>query len=254
MARTPFICGNWKLNHSLEETRKVLREIVAGLSSVSGVEAGIAPVTTTLAAAAEDVKGSALHLAAQNVHFADKGAYTGEWSVAHLVDVGCSHVIVGHSERRQFYGETDETVEKKVRAVFDGGLIPIACCGELLDDRESGRTMEVVRRQVAGILAGCKPHEVDKLVIAYEPVWAIGTGKTASAAQAQEVHAAIRTLVNDRIGAAQADAMRIQYGGSVKPDNAAELLAEPDVDGALVGGASLKAESFLGICKAAAAS
>jgi triosephosphate isomerase len=253
MARTPFICGNWKLNHSLESTRATLREMVEGASGIDGVEMGIAPVMTTLAGASEITKGSRIHLAAQNAHFADKGAYTGECSIAHLAEVGCSHVIVGHSERRQYFGETDETVGQKVRAVFDGGLIPIACCGESLEQRDAGRTMEVVRSQVIAILEGCKPGEVDKLVIAYEPIWAIGTGRTATAAQAQEVHAGIRALVRDRIGAAQADALRIQYGGSVKPGNAAELLAEVDVDGALVGGASLKAEDFLAICKAAQA-
>jgi triosephosphate isomerase (TIM) len=252
MARRPFICGNWKLHYSLEETRQTLREIAAGAVGIFGVEMGIAPVTTTLAAAVEAVKGSPVQLAAQNVHFEQKGAYTGEWSVAHLKELGVTHVIIGHSERRQYFGETDETVQKKVRAAFDGGLTPIACCGELLEEREGGQTMAVVKRQVNAILEGCTPGEVEHLVIAYEPVWAIGTGKTASAGQAQEVHAAIRGLVKERFGAAQADAVRIQYGGSVKPDNAAELMAEADVDGALVGGASLKADSFLAICKAAA--
>jgi triosephosphate isomerase len=252
MSRTPFICGNWKLNHDVETTRATLREMASGARSIEGVEMGIAPVTTTLAVAGEVLGNTPIHLAAQNVHFADKGAYTGEVSVAHLQEIGCTHVIVGHSERREYFGETDETVGKKVRAVFDGGLIPIACCGESLEQREAGKTMEVVRSQVVAILEGCKPAEVDKLVIAYEPIWAIGTGRTATSAQAQEVHEGIRSLVRDRIGEAQADAMRIQYGGSVKPGNAAELLAEADVDGALVGGASLKAEDFLAICRAAA--
>lgn len=250
--RKPFVCGNWKLHYGINETREVLKAIAQGLAGLGDVEVGIAPVATTLFAATDAVQGSKLIVAAQNVHHEPKGAFTGEWSVAHLQELGVTHAIVGHSERRQYFGETDASVGKKVRALFDGGLVPIACCGELLEERESGATMDVVKRQVNAILDGTKAGEVERLVIAYEPVWAIGTGKTATSAQAQEVHAAIRALVRDRFGASAADALRIQYGGSVKPDNAKELLSQPDVDGALVGGASLKAADFLAICQAAA--
>lgn len=250
--RTPFICGNWKLHYGVEDTRAVLRELAAGLDALRGLEVGIAPVATTLFAAVEAVQGTPLHIAAQNVHFEPKGAFTGEWSVAHLAELGVTHAIVGHSERRQYFGETDEAVGRKVRALFDGGLTPIACCGELLEERERGQTLDVVTRQVEAILAQITAAEVERLVIAYEPVWAIGTGKTATAQQAQETHAAIRHLVAQRHGAAAAARVRIQYGGSVKPENARELMAQPDVDGALVGGASLKPADFLAICRATA--
>jgi len=252
MSRTPFICGNWKLNHSLAATTEVLTAIRRGLADVDGVEAGIAPVTTCLASACDATSGETkLGIAAQNVFWADKGAYTGEWSVAHLKELGCTYAIIGHSERRQYFNETDEGVGKKVRATLDGGLVPIACVGELLEEREAGKTMDVVHRQVQAIIDNVKADEAATLVIAYEPVWAIGTGKTATAAQAQEVHAAIRGQLREAYGD-EADNVRIQYGGSVKPANAAELLSEADVDGALVGGASLDADSFLAIVKAAA--
>lgn len=251
MPRRPFVCGNWKLHHSIEETRSTVREIVQGMSGLSGVELAVAPVATTLFAAVEAARGSDLGIAGQNVHFAEKGAFTGEWSVAHLTELGCRYAIVGHSERRQYFAETDESVGKKVRAVLDGGLVPIACVGETLEEREAGRTADVVQRQLAAILDVLTEAEVPRLVIAYEPVWAIGTGKTATAAQAQEVHAAIRQQIRGRFGGA-ADEVRIQYGGSVKPENAKELMSEPDVDGALVGGASLKADSLLAIARAAA--
>jgi triosephosphate isomerase len=250
MARTPFIAGNWKLNHSAADTRATLKAMVAGVANIDDVDVGIAPVMTTLAAAAEVTAGSRLKLCSQNVHFAEKGAYTGEVSVAHLAETGVNCVIVGHSERRQYFGETDESVAKKVRAVFDGGLIPIACVGELLEEREGGKTFDVIKRQIAAVIEGTDKAKAAELVVAYEPVWAIGTGKTASAAQAQEVHAAIRAQLREAFGDA-ADQIRIQYGGSVKPANAAELLSERDVDGALVGGASLEAESFLAIVQAA---
>ena len=249
MARTPFICGNWKLNHGLKKTRDTLRSLIRQLPSGT-VDVAIAPVTTTLFAAVEETKESRVRIAAQNVHFADKGAFTGEWSVDHLKELGCTYVIVGHSERRQYFAETDESVAKKVRAALDGGLVPIACVGESLDEREAGRMQEVVSRQVGAVLDAVKASEISTLVIAYEPVWAIGTGKTASAAQAQEVHAMIRGLAERACGEV-ALSMRIQYGGSVKPENARELLAEPDIDGALVGGASLDAASFAQIVDAA---
>ena len=251
MARTPFVCGNWKLNHHAEATREVITAIRRGLTDLSGVEVAIAPVTTCLGVATDAAgRNSALGIAAQNVHDAEKGAFTGEWSVAHLKELGVKYAIIGHSERRQFFGETDEGVGKKTRATLEGGLIPIACVGEMLEDREAGNTMGVVGRQVGAILEAIAAEDVPRLVLAYEPVWAIGTGRTASSDQAQEVHAAIRAQVRAAFGDA-ADAVRIQYGGSVKPDNAKELLSQPDVDGALVGGASLDATSFLGIVRGA---
>jgi triosephosphate isomerase len=186
---------------------------------------------------------------AQNLFWVDSGAYTGEISGPMLKDAGCSHVIVGHSERRQYFGETDETVNKKLKAAFASLLTPIFCVGETLAEREQGRTFAVVERQVSKGLEGVSAGDAKKLVLAYEPVWAIGTGKTATPAQAQEVHASIRALVAKIYGQELADEMRIQYGGSVKGDNVAELMKQPDLDGALVGGASLKADSFISIVR-----
>lgn len=253
MTRRPFVCGNWKLHHHVEKTRATVRELVNGVGNLGAVDIAIAPVTTTLWAASECARGSNLGIAAQNAHWAEKGAYTGEISIAHISELGCQYVIIGHSERRQYFGETDESVAQKVSAAFEGGLVPIACVGETLEERESGETFAVVRRQVQAIIDAVPVADAARLVIAYEPVWAIGTGKTASAAQAQEVHAAIRAQLRERF-ADVADQIRIQYGGSVKPNNAAELMAEPDVDGALVGGASLEAEGLLAIAAAAAES
>jgi len=198
----------------------------------------------------EAIKGTDVTLSAQDVFWEVQGAFTGQISAPMLADVGCKYGIVGHSERRQFFGETDETVNKKVGALLKAGILPIVCVGEMLAEREAGKTLEVVSRQVRGGLAGFPSNVVAQLTIAYEPVWAIGTGKTATTAQAQEVHAAIRKLLRELAGDA-ADQVRIQYGGSVKPDNAAELMSQPDVDGALVGGASLKAEDFTAIVKGA---
>ena len=253
MTRRPFVCGNWKLHHHVEQTQATVRELASGLENLGDVDVAVAPVMSTLWAAAESGRNSRLGIAAQNAHWAEKGAFTGEVSIAHISELGCQYVILGHSERRQYFGETDESVAKKVAAAFEGGLVPIACVGETLEERESGDTFAVVRRQVQAIIDAVPASEAARLVIAYEPVWAIGTGKTASAAQAQEVHAAIRGQLRERFGAV-ADEIRIQYGGSVKPNNAAELMAEPDVDGALVGGASLEAAGLLAIAAAAAES
>jgi triosephosphate isomerase len=196
------------------------------------------------------VAGSPLALAAQDVHWEAQGAFTGEVSAPMLADIGCRHGIVGHSERRQLFGETDEGVRRKVGALLAANVLPIVCVGETLAERDERRTLEVVDRQVRGALAGIPASALAALTVAYEPVWAIGTGKTATAAQAQEVHAAIRKILRE-LGGGAADAIRIQYGGSVKPENAAELMSQPDVDGALVGGASLKAKDFLAIVKGA---
>jgi triosephosphate isomerase len=248
--RVPFVCGNWKLHHGIAATRAQVRELVAGLGALGGrVEVAIAPVATCLFAAVEEAQGR-LPIAAQNVHFAEKGAFTGEWSVGHLKELGVRFAIVGHSERRAMFGDDDAAVAKKTRAVLDGGLLPIACIGETLAEREGGTTKVVVGRQVEAILAAVKADEADRLTLAYEPVWAIGTGKNASPEQAQDVHALIRSLLRKHYGG-KADVVRIQYGGSVKPDNARELMEQADVDGALVGGASLEAKSLLAIAAAA---
>jgi triosephosphate isomerase len=251
VARTKFVCGNWKMHKTAAEARALVKDLRAlAEGPAAEVEVAVAPPFTALAAAGEALRGSKIELAAQNVHAEPQGAFTGEVSAGMLAEAGVRYVIVGHSERRQLFGETDEGVRRKVGAVLGAGMRPIVCVGELLAEREAGRTLEVVGRQVRGALAGLPPAVVAALTVAYEPVWAIGTGKTASSAQAQEVHAAIRALLREMAGGS-ADAVRIQYGGSVKPDNARELMAQPDVDGALVGGASLKAQDFVQIVKGA---
>jgi len=251
MARQKFVCGNWKMHKTVAETAALVRELRAALADVAGkVQVAVAPPFTALAAAVDAASGSPVEVAAQNVHWEKQGAFTGEVSAPMLADVGCQHGIVGHSERRQLFGETDETVRKKVGALLTAGVRPIVCVGETLQEREAGRTLEVVDRQVRQGLAGLTVEELGRITVAYEPVWAIGTGRTATSAQAQEVHAAIRRMLRD-IGAPVADQIRVQYGGSVKPENAAELMAQPDVDGALVGGASLKAADFVAIVKGA---
>jgi triosephosphate isomerase len=247
--RKPFMAGNWKMNLTTQDAVALAGALVEKCRDVTAVEIGIAPVYTVLAAVAEVVRGSNVQLLAQNLFWVDSGAYTGEISGPLLKDAGCSHVIVGHSERRQYFGETDETVNKKIKAAFASRLVPIFCVGEILAEREQGRTFAVVERQVTRGLEGIPAADAKNLVIAYEPVWAIGTGKTATPAQAQEVHASIRALVAKRYGQELADGMRLQYGGSVKADNVSELMKQPDLDGALVGGASLKADSFAAIVR-----
>ncbi len=251
MARRKFVCGNWKMFKTTAEARALVKELRALAEPVAEqVDVAVAPPYTALAAAGEALAGSRMQLAAQDVHWEAQGAFTGEVSVPMLKDLGVRHVIVGHSERRQYFGETDEAVRKKAKAVLGAGLLPIVCVGETLAEREAARTLEVVGRQVRGALAGLSAEEIGRLTLAYEPVWAIGTGKTATTAQAQEVHAAVRTILRE-LAAPAAELVRIQYGGSVKPDNAAELMAQPDVDGALVGGASLKAGDFNQIVRGA---
>ena len=249
--RKTFICGNWKMHRTTGETVALIRELRTRLNLGSHVEVAVAPPATALATAAQALVGSAIRLSAQNVHWEKQGAFTAEVSAPMLKDVGCDTVIVGHSERRQLFGETDQTVQKRARAALDEGLTPIVCVGETLAEREGGRTLEVVGRQVKACLAGFSAQDVERSVVAYEPVWAIGTGKVATPAQVQEVHAAIRGWLTEVGGKIAAERCRIQYGGSVKADNAAELLALPDVDGALVGGASLKADEFARIVAAA---
>jgi triosephosphate isomerase len=252
-ARRKVIAGNWKMNKTVSEALALVRELKGLVASLPGdrVEIAVAPPFVSLQAVAKVLEGSAVKLAAQNCHWEASGAYTGEVSAPMLKDVGCAYVIVGHSERRQYFGETDETVNKRTRAVLGAGMKPIICVGETLAEREANRTLEVVERQVAGALKGFQAAEVAGFILAYEPVWAIGTGRTATSAQAQEVHRAIREQLGRLYDRGTAEQVRIQYGGSVKPDNAAELLGQPDVDGALVGGASLKAADFVGILKGA---
>jgi triosephosphate isomerase len=252
LARQKFVCGNWKMHKTAPEAVALVKELEAGLAEVRGkVQVAVAPAFTALHAVAQAIgRGGVLELAAQNVHAEPQGAFTGEISAPMLADACCTHVIVGHSERRQLFGETDEGVRKKVGALLAANLRPIVCVGETLAEREGGRTLEVVDRQVRAALAGIPGDVLAAVTVAYEPVWAIGTGKTATTAQAQEVHAVIRKILRELSGAV-ADGIRIQYGGSVKPENAAELMNQPDVDGALVGGASLKAKDFLAIVKGA---
>lgn len=248
---TPFIAGNWKMNETIAEALALVEALKGEVSGVTGVEIAVAPPFTALSPVAAVLKGSNVRLAAQNVHWERAGAFTGEIAPAMLTEIGCAWAIVGHSERRQFFGETDEGVNRRARAAIGNGLGAIVCVGETLAEREAGSTLDVVERQITRGLQGLTAADSRLLVVAYEPVWAIGTGKVATTAQAQEVHAHIRQLLKAQFGEEAGAAVRIQYGGSVKPGNAAELLAQPDINGALVGGASLKAADFAAIVKAA---
>ncbi len=241
--RKPLIAANWKMHKTTEETRQFLMEFVPLVHDVSDVEIVLAPPFTSLAVAAKFLKGSPVRLAAQDVFWETQGAYTGEISPVMLKDCECAYAIVGHSERRQYFGETNESVNKKIGACQAEGLGVIMCIGETLQERETGQTFKVLEAQLREGLSGLSPQG---LVIAYEPVWAIGTGKTATKEQAQEAHEFIRGILKDLFGAV-AEEIRILYGGSVKPENISELMAQPDVDGALVGGASLKVDSFVKI-------
>jgi triosephosphate isomerase len=249
--RTPLIAGNWKMHKTLAEARELVAGLSDGLANIRGVEVLICPPYPLLFPMAKAVAGSRIMLGAQDAHEATHGAFTGEVSVAMLADTGCTHVIIGHSERRHVNKEGGALLAKKVRAVVGGGLHVIYCVGETLDERESGRTQAVVEGQLTDAIKPDVP--ADRLIIAYEPVWAIGTGRTATPAQAQEVHAFIRARLAVVYGRSTADIIRILYGGSVKPDNAAGLLSQPDIDGALVGGACLVSADFLAIISAAAA-
>ena len=248
--RTPLIAGNWKLNNTVEESRALSGAIAAHVGSGLACEVVVGPVATSLSAVADTLRGSAVGLAAQNTHWEDSGAFTGELSPVLLLDVGCSHCIIGHSERRQLFGETDAGVRKKVSALLVHKVVPIVCVGESLEQREAGETLSVVLGQVDAATEGLDAVALAPLVIAYEPIWAIGTGRTAKAEDAQEVHGAIRARLAELKGESWAETVRILYGGSVKPSNANELLAQPDIDGALVGGASLSADDFIPIIDA----
>jgi triosephosphate isomerase len=247
--RLPVIAGNWKLYKTSEEAVDLVSSLIPLLKGVTDVEIIIAPVFTVLGVVKRALKDSGLKLAAQDCFWEEEGAYTGEVSPKMLTDAGCSHVIIGHSERRQYFAETDDTVNKKLMAALDGGLVPIFCAGESLSEREAGETLTVLRKQITGGLSGIAAEHVDRVIIAYEPVWAIGTGKTATVIQAQEAHKFIRDLLSELYGQEAADKIRILYGGSVKPENVKGLLSQPDIDGALVGGASLRAESFAAIVR-----
>lgn len=247
--RTPIIAGNWKLNKTVSEAVSLTTDLAKLVDNISDVEIVVAPVFTALSNVHDVINGSNIQLAAQDLYWEDSGAFTGEVSAPMLKDVGCDYVIIGHSERRQYFGETNETVNQKVKAALLHELKPIICVGELLEEREAGKTESVIEDHVKGGIGDLTESEMDSCVIAYEPVWAIGTGKTATPDQAQEVHSFIRDILKDCYSDKLASKIRIQYGGSVKPENAAELMSQQDVDGALVGGASLDAESFAEIVK-----
>jgi triosephosphate isomerase len=250
--RKPFIAGNWKMNMDSKSAVALASGLAGELKGVDTVDVAVAPPFVYLQGVANALSASNIALGSQNVYFEEKGAFTGETSCQMLKDVCCTYAIIGHSERRHVMGETDELINKKVHAVISGGLLPILCVGELLDEREAEKTTAVVTEQIKKGLDGIDAEKVLAVTIAYEPVWAIGTGKTASSDQAQEVHAMIRGLLSDMYDESVAQQIRIQYGGSAKPSNTAELMACPDVDGLLVGGASLKVEDFSAMIKTVA--
>ncbi len=247
--RKPIIAGNWKMYKTINESIDLANGLKRELFKLdfAAVEVVLCPVFTALSEVAEVLNETDIGLGAQDVYWLEEGAFTGEVSAVMLKDAGCQYVIIGHSERRQFFGETNETVNNKIKASLKHGLIPIICVGENLQEREASKTFAVIQNQLQGSLAEISAQEIIKTVIAYEPVWAIGTGKTATPDQAQEVHKYIRDLLRKMYGEEVAVSIRIQYGGSVKPENIAELIGKPDVDGALVGGASLKVDSFSAI-------
>ena len=247
--RKPIIAGNWKLNKTTAEAVELVTALKRDLSDVADVDIVVCPVATSLTVVTDVLMESNIGVGAQNMHWEDSGAFTGELSAPLIKDLGVKYVIIGHSERRQYFGETNETVNKKIKAALNHGLTPFVCVGEVLEERESGKMEEVIKAQIQESLANLSADEMQKIVVAYEPVWAIGTGKTATPDQAQEVHALIRGLLKAMFNGEVSAAVRIQYGGSVKPDNIAELIAKEDIDGALVGGASLKNDSFVGIVK-----
>jgi len=242
--RKKFIAGNWKLYKNVSEAVAFAKDLKARVAGIDKVQIALAPPFTAIHAIAAELKGSNIEIAGQDCFWENEGAFTGEVGPAMLREAGATQVIIGHSERRQYFGETDATVNKKLKAALAAGLGAILCVGESLAEREAGKTFEVVSVQTRGGLDGLNEQQMQSVVLAYEPVWAIGTGRTASPQQAQEVHAALRKLLAELFGAQTADSIRIQYGGSVKPENVAELMAQADIDGALVGGASLKADSF----------
>ena len=249
--RRPFIAGNWKMNTNRASAVALAEGVAKQAETLEGVDLAVCPPSCYLDAVGRAIAGSKVALGTQNMYHEKDGAFTGELSAAMLRDLGCKYVILGHSERRHILGETDAAVNKKLHAALAAGLTPIVCVGELLAQREAGQTLAVIQTQFDRSLAGLSAELMATMVIAYEPVWAIGTGKVATPQQAEEVHLALRKIIGERYNNLIADAVRLQYGGSVKPENAAELLKQPDVDGALVGGASLKVDQFLGIAAGA---
>ena len=249
--RKPLMAGNWKMNLSLDESAELVTAIGRAAADLKEIEVLVAPAFTALAVVKEAIGKAPVFLAAQNMHWASEGAFTGEISSGMLLESGCTHVILGHSERRSLFGETDDLIARKVKAALEAGLIPIVCIGETLDEREQGRTFDVVKGQLDGSLKPLREHGSipASTVLAYEPVWAIGTGKTATPEEAQEVHQFIRRWIRESFDPHTADAVRILYGGSVKPENIKELMSKPDIDGALVGGASLKSATFVPIIR-----
>jgi triosephosphate isomerase len=248
--RKPIIAGNWKMHKTLAEAKSFLEQVKTKVPSKEKVDSVICAPALFLQQLVADSKGTDVQIGAQNMHFEKSGAFTGEISPHALADLGVKYVIIGHSERREMFNETDESVNKKVHAAFAHGLIPIMCCGETLKQRESGQTNTVVGDQVKKGLAGLTEDQVKQAVIAYEPIWAIGTGRSSSASDANEVCAYIRQVVAEQFSQEAAQSIRIQYGGSVKPENIKEYLSQPDIDGALVGGASLEADSYLKLLEA----
>jgi triosephosphate isomerase len=250
--RKKVIAGNWKMNNDLSESQNLISKLISGLSNEKvNCDVIVCPPFTSLSEANSLLKKSIIKLGAQNMYFEENGAFTGEISASMLKNTGCEYVILGHSERRTIFGETDQVINKKIKKALQSDLLPIFCVGESLQERESEVTNDIIKRQITEGLKNISSAEMQKIIIAYEPVWAIGTGKTASPQQAEDVHAFIRGLVKSLYSNEIAEELVIQYGGSVKPDNAKELLSQKDIDGALVGGACLKSESFIGIIKAA---
>lgn len=250
-SRIPMIAGNWKMNLTLKEAAQLVKAVAEGMQGLHGVEVLVAPPFTALTTVKDAIGNTPILLAGQNMHGEEQGAFTGEVSAAMLADAGCTHVILGHSERRTLFGETDDNIDRKAAVAVKKGLIPIVCIGETLEEREKDLTVSIIERQLRLSLRSFREEKKipASTILAYEPVWAIGTGRTATPEQAQEVHQFIRQWLKDQFGKQPAESIRILYGGSVKPDNVRELMSKPDIDGALVGGASLKPESFLPIVR-----
>jgi triosephosphate isomerase len=247
--RRPIIAGNWKMNKTVSEAVDLLRQLKASVADVREIDIIVAPSFAVLHAVSREIEGSTIELAAQDVFWEASGAFTGEISPMMLKDVGCRYVIIGHSERRQYFGETNESVNRKIKASLTVGLHPIVCVGESFEEREVGKTFDIVKTQIVHCLKGFSRDQMEMITIAYEPLWAIGTGKTATPQQAEEVHAFIREQLGGLTHQQVYEGIRIQYGGSVNPDNISDLMVQPNIDGALVGGASLEADSFSRIVK-----
>lgn len=250
--RKVIIAGNWKMNKTILEAIELVNGLKRELSEIENIDIVVIPPYTALSEISDMLSGSNIELGAQDVHWEEKGAFTGEVSPIMLKDLGIKYVIIGHSERRTYFGETNETVNKKVKSSIKGGLSPIMCVGECLEERESGKTFDVIKNHVEGGLKGISKEDILKIVIAYEPVWAIGTGRTATPEQAEETHKYIRELLRRMYDESIAEDLRIQYGGSVRPDNIKDLISQEDIDGALVGGASLEIEQFVPIVRESA--